>query len=189
MCVTLLYVLLHRELSYVLDLTPDRCNKIDERKSEGIEVSLGNWNRDGNWIPLAYHDRFSTNDHTIRIRDYDVPYYNDSGVQTFKISVCGDDYLRDGLQIRWLQQVTLTNKTNKKRERDVVTLNNVSISLIVNETSISLLEDGFDQGNLRYFNLKCIRFLYTRTAQQIGIKRSEMVAYLLSVLLALRITR
>ncbi len=43
--------------------------------------------------------------HTIRIRDYDVPYYNCSGVQSFKISVCGDDYLRDGLQIRWLQYV------------------------------------------------------------------------------------
>ncbi len=154
MCVTLLYVLLHRELSYVLDLTPDGCDKIDANKSEGIEVSLGNWNRDGNWIPLAYHDRFSTDDHTIRIRDYDVPYYNDSGVQSFKMSVCGDDYiyLKDGLQIRWLQQVIL--KTNMKR--DVVTLNNVSISLIVNETSISLLEDGFDQGNLRYFELSSI---------------------------------
>ncbi len=34
-----------------------------------------------------------------------------------------------------------------------MTLDNVSISLIVNETSISLLEDGFDQGNLRYFEL------------------------------------
>ncbi len=146
------FTALHRELSYVLDLTPDGCDKIDAKKSEGIEVSLGNWNGDGNWIPLAYHDRFSTNDHTIRIRDYDVPYYYHSGVQSFKISVCGDDYLRDGLQIRWLQQVIL----NTDKKRDVVTLNNVSISLIVNETSISLLEDEFDQGNLRYFELSSV---------------------------------
>ncbi|XP_064406828.1 uncharacterized protein LOC135351685 isoform X5 [Halichondria panicea] len=132
------------ELSYVLDLTPDGCDPIDNN-NEGIEVSLGNWDRDGTWIPLAYHNiLFTNNPSKIRIRDYDVPYYNCSGVQSFRISVCGDDYLRDGLQIRWLQYVNL--KTDKKR--DVVTLDNVSISLIVNETSISLLEDGFDEGNL-----------------------------------------
>ncbi len=135
----------YRELSYVLDFAPDGCDKIDVvNDNEGIEVSLGNWDRDGTWIPLVYHNRLPTNDPTIRIRDYDVPYYNCSGVQSFRISVCGDDYLRDGLQIRWLQYVSFTHD----RKRDVVTLDNVSISLIVNEISISLLEDGFD-GNLR----------------------------------------
>ncbi len=142
-------LLLHRELSYVLDLAPDDCDKIKKNKKEGIEVSLGNWDRDGTWIPLVYHDR-STNDHTIRIRDYDVPSYTFTGVESFRISVCGDDYLRDGLQIRWLQYVNLKNKGDKK---DVVTLDNVSINLIMNETSISLLEDGFDEGHLRYFEL------------------------------------
>ncbi len=139
----------------MLDLTPDDCDKID-RHNEGIEVSLGNWDRDGDWIPLAYHDhQLYTNNPSFRIRDYDVPYYNCSEVESFKISVCGDDYLRDGLQIRWLQYVYL--KTGVKR--DTVTLDNVSISLIVNETSISLLEDGFDQGYLRYFAIfECIRF-------------------------------
>ena len=129
----------------MLDLAPDGCDKIDVI-NEGIEVSLGNWNRDGTWIPLVYHTTLPTNDPTIRIRDYDVPYYTCSGVQSFRISVCGDDYLRDGLQIRWLQQVFLYTGI----KRDVVTLDNVSISLIVNETSISLLEDGFDEGYLRY---------------------------------------
>ena len=135
----------------MLDLAPDGCDKIDVI-NEGIEVSLGNWDRDGDWIPLAYHTRLSTNDPPLQVRDYDVPYYNCSGVHSFKISVCGDDYLRDGLQIRWLQQVNLVPNTL----RDVVTLDNVSISLIVNETSISLLKDGFDQGNLRYFELSSI---------------------------------
>ncbi len=125
----------------MLDLTPDGCDEI-ESSNEGIEVSLGNWDRDGDWIPLVYHNILPTNGPTIRIRDYEVPYYNCSGVQSFKISVCGDDYLRDGLQIRWLQQVFLYTGI----KRDVVTLDNVSISLIVNETSISLLEDG----HLRY---------------------------------------
>ncbi len=134
----------------MLDFAPYSCDKI-KKVEEGIEVSLGNWNRDGNWIPLAYHNRVSTNNPTFRIRDYDVPYYNDGEVQSFKMSVCGDDYLRDGLQIRWLQYVILKNK-----DVDVVTLDNVSIILIVNETSISLLEDGFDQGNLRYFKLSSI---------------------------------
>ncbi len=149
------YVLLHRELSYVLDFTPNGCDKINKNKKEGIEVSLGNWDRDGTWIPLVYHDR-STNDHsTIRIRDYDVPYNTSTGVQSFRINVCGDDYLRDGLQIRWLQYVSF----NHDMKRDVVTLDNVFISLIVNETITSLLEDGFDQGYLRYFAIfKCIRF-------------------------------
>ncbi len=132
----------------MLDLTPDGCNRVNT-KNEGIEVSLGNWNRDGTWIPLVYHNKL--NGRTVqKIRDYDVPYYNCSQVQSFRISVCGDDYLRDGLQIRWLQQVTFST-TDKKR--DVITLDNVSISLIVNEISISLMEEGFDQGNLRYFEL------------------------------------
>ncbi len=148
MCDFTIYMLSYRELSYVLTLNSG-CDMI-ERSNEGIEVSLGNWNRDGNWIPLAYHDhKLYTNNPTVRIRDYDVHYYNDSGSQTFKISVCGDDYLRDGLQIRWLQYVFLLADEMKG---DVVTLDNVSISLIVsNETIISLLEDRFDQGNLRYF--------------------------------------
>ncbi len=129
----------------MLDLAPVGCNRVNNN-NEGIEVSLGNWDRDGTWIPLVYHTRLPTNDPTIRIRDYDVPYYSCSGVQSFRISVCGDNYLGDGLQIRWLQQIS--SFTDKKR--DVVTLDNVSISLIVNETSISLLENGFDEGYLRY---------------------------------------
>ena len=139
----------------MLDLAPVGCDEIEDN-NEGIEVSLGNWDRDGDWIPLAYHDhQLYTNNPTFRIRDYDVPYYNSTEVQSFKISVCGDDYLRDGLQIRWLQQVNFY--TNFKRDK--VTLDNVSISLVVNEISISLLEDGFDQGYLRYFAIfECIRF-------------------------------
>ncbi len=171
----------------MLDLAPDGCNRANTKK-EGIEVSLGNWDRDGDWIPLVYHNNIilPTNDLPLQVRNYDVPYYTCSGVQSFRISVCGDDYLRDGLQIRWLQQVTFST-TDKKR--DVMTLDNVSISLIVNETSISLLEDGFDQGNLRYFELMYLRFLYTDTAQKIGIKISEMVVYLLTALVILMITR
>ncbi len=130
----------------MVDLAPYGCDKIDST-SEGVEVSLSNWDRDGTWIILVYHTRLSNNGSKIqKIRDYDDVSYNCSGVQSFKISVCGDDYLRDGLQIRWLQQVSF----NQGIKRDVVTLDNVSISLIVsNETSIILLEDRFDQGNLR----------------------------------------
>ncbi len=40
----------------MLDLAPDDCDKIKKNKKEGIEVSLGNWDRDGTWIPLVYHD-------------------------------------------------------------------------------------------------------------------------------------
>ncbi len=79
----------------MLDLAPDGCDKIDNNNNEGIEVSLGNWDRDGDWIPLVYHNRFSNNNRTIRIRDYDVPYNTSTGVQSFRISVCGDDYIRD----------------------------------------------------------------------------------------------
>ncbi len=138
----------------MLDFTPNGCDKINMNKKEGIEVSLGNWDRDGTWIPLVYHDRSTNNPSTIQIRDYDVPYNTSPGVQSFRISVCGDDYLRDGLQIRWLQYVFFKHD----RKRDVVILDNVSISLIVNETSISLLEDGFDQGNLRYLTKLFIKF-------------------------------
>ncbi len=103
----------------MLDLAPVGCDKIDVN-NEGIEVSLGNWDRDGHWIPLVYYARLPTNDpYMIRIRDYDVPYNTFTGVQSFKISVCGDDYLRDGLQIRWLQHVFLYPGVVK---RDVVTL-------------------------------------------------------------------
>ncbi len=110
-------------------------------------MSLGNWDNDGDWVPLAYHTPILRNDNgnCQKIRGYDVPYYTESGL--FSVSVCGERFLRDGFQIRWLQQVVFTNNSGMHVLRDLITLDNVSVTVYANQTAAkTILNEGFDEG-------------------------------------------
>ena len=98
-------------------------------------MSVGNWQRNGHWIPLQFiipNDQecansppVGTKNHekqTVEIRGYTVPY-STSGRSVF---VCGG-LLRDGLQIRWLQTTAIHKHLLKS---DFWTLENVSIRLL-----------------------------------------------------------
>ena len=108
-------------------------------------MSVGNWNRDGNWIPLHYFanseilpinstikiGRVNRRNFTVEIRGYTVPYTIQNATSlSFNLSVCGG-ILRDGLQIRWLQSTVVQNNGS----RDLFLLGNVSVHLVCSEGS------------------------------------------------------
>ncbi len=121
-------------------------------------MSLGNWDNDGEWVPLMYH---RTNKNKIcdseEIRGYAVPCYTESGL--YSVSVCGDRFLRDGFQVRWLQQTNFftNNGTYGNVLRDIVTLDNVSVTVYANQTTTIILNEGFDEGpNISRYIRACI---------------------------------
>ena len=105
-----------------------------------MEVSVGNWERDGHWILVHY---FASNTilgfdgrpvgpvnidkQTVQIRGYTVPYTIPSNNKKINASVqvCGGP-VRDSLQIRWLQSARLFNDAIK----DLISLERISIRLL-----------------------------------------------------------
>ena len=123
---------------------------------------MGNWEKDGYWIPLRYY--YSDGTGTIRrnkiyignfdltrlnqqplslsLRGFDVPVkrINETNVS---LEICNQEYLKHGyIQFRWLQ--TSTSRVNKDPPVDVWALDNVTIRLVSNESSEILLMDNFD---------------------------------------------
>ena len=151
---------LYRQLSFVLDL---QCSRISNRDPlgldtfyEGIEVSMGNWDRDSHWIPLHFFSAGNNNDpyripfgpinitdSTVVIRGYDVPYTFRNSNQPLSVnwSVCGEMFVRDGLQFRWLQTAAVDQQ---QITRDCVTMDDLSISLAhKDQTKVSLVSEDF----------------------------------------------
>ena len=128
-------IYIHREISFELNLR--NCDPLDNF-DEGVELSVSNLARDGHWIPLHYFvgnegshpeslpaGQVNRGEYTIKIRGYTVPYKVQSSSQEkldMSVHVCRD-VLREGLQIRWLQNTRMINN----RLRDLVTLDNASI--------------------------------------------------------------
>ena len=122
---------------------------------------MGNWDRDSHWIPLHFfpaennRDQFrvpfgpiNITDSTVVIRGYDVPYtfQNSNQPLSVKWSVCGEMFVRDGLQFRWLQTTSVDQRVNI---RDCVTIDDLSISLAhKDQTKVSLVSEDFGDGTL-----------------------------------------
>ena len=153
---------LYRQLSFILDLQCSRISNRDplENYYEGIEVSMGNWDRDSHWIPLHFfagnYDHstrvsfgpININDSTVVIRGYDVPYTFQNSNQPLSVnwSVCGEMFIRDGLQFRWLQTTSINQRVII---RDCVTIDDLSISLAhKDQTTVSLVSEDFKNGTL-----------------------------------------
>ena len=120
---------------------------------------MGNWEKDGYWIPLGYYyydnkrqdkikiGKFSSNsdEEFLSLRGFDVPAKNFYGNKNVSVSVeiCNQKYLKHGhIQFRWLQ--TSTNIVTKDPPVDVWALDNVTIRLLSNESWKILLMDNFD---------------------------------------------
>ena len=104
---------------------------------------MGNWNSNSHWIPLHYianneetdqtqminFGLLNSTENTVDIRGYTVPYsvqsVSDESLSV-NLSVCGGRFLRDGLQIRWLQTIKI--KSTRTLVGDVLTLKNVVIT-------------------------------------------------------------
>ncbi len=126
-----------------MNLNPGDC---ESRKSfdEGVEISVGNLDNDGQWIPLLYVTQdlierskaiqdinivpmdFNISSY-ISIRGYNVPILQQTGNSTsyINISVCGDDILRNGVQFRWLQTTSLFVQPTQYEVRDAWTMRDV----------------------------------------------------------------
>ena len=141
----------HREISFELNVKPIDCSP--RGFDEGVEISVGGWENNGQWIPLMYvantidriPDRLNINigainGSTVKIRGYDVPYHLRSEPEEifFNLTVCGAAVLRNGIRIRWLQTGAMY-LSEESYLRDVVTLNNVfQNSILLNSTNFTL---------------------------------------------------
>ena len=150
---------LFSELKFILNLIPGVCHSA-KRFDEGVVVAMGNWNNDGQWIPLRYYapdPRISTQDISIGelnsgnvnfIRGYSVPYTIQSVSNSIETSlwICDQDLVRrDNVQFRWLQ----TTLFYGMKPKDTWTLDDVSIILHFNDShSQILLEDDFNYQNM-----------------------------------------
>ena len=108
-------------------------------------MSVGNWDEDGDWIPLHYYTNSYNNDSvrinfgeqnftskTVKIRGYTVPYVvqNDDMHLSARLTVCGEEMLRDGVQIRWLQTTRIFDIAPYNSPVDSLALDNISISVV-----------------------------------------------------------
>ncbi len=141
----------HRDISFELNVKVLDCSPIGF--DEGVEISVGGWENNGQWIPLMYvantihriQDRHNINigainGSTVKIRGYDVPYHLQSEPEEIfiNLTVCGAAVLRNGIRIRWLQTGALY-LSEESYLRDVVTLNNVfQNSILLNNTHFTL---------------------------------------------------
>ena len=103
-------------------------------------MSVGNWDNNGQWIPLMYftnslnrsaHDIKvgEINGTKVKIRGYTVPFLvqNTTNPLRVNLTVCGESVVRRGLQIRWLQTTSLYVATSYE-VKDAWTLNAVYTS-------------------------------------------------------------
>ena len=151
-----------------MDLCCTDCKNINNFY-EGVEVSVGNWDRDGQWIPLHYFTReekgsenspnfgpINKNDSTVSIRGYTVPYTL-MEYSVANLNVCGEKVLRDGLQFRWMQNSVFKRTGDPYQPKDELTMDNLSISLrYKSQTKKYLVNEEFNSSNVeRYvlFNL------------------------------------
>ena len=148
----------------MLGLILENCEGIDNL-DEGVEVAMGNWENDGQWIPLAFYAPNSTrskkgisvgktdlnetncSNGTVNIRGYQVPLFlmGQQGPFPVSLSVCDKEFVsRDGLQFRWLQTAYF-HQDSSLGQKDVWTLDDVSVTLHVNNTySQTVLTDNFN---------------------------------------------
>ncbi len=113
---------------------------------EGVEVSIGNWDKNGKWIPLVYHSTNSNGIVSHMIRGHIVPVHMKSGI--FNVTVCGQS-IKNGFQIRWLQDIRIFNASDAMSK--IATLDAIRANLYINQTKISLLPE-----NDCFYNLRCV---------------------------------
>ena len=120
-------------------LSRNECNK-PESRDEGVELAVGNWEKDGYWIPLRYYypntihqkkikiGEFSccSDEESLSLRGFDVPAKRVNETKNVSLEICNQEYLKHGyIQFRWLQ--TSTNNASKDPPVDVWALDNVTI--------------------------------------------------------------
>ena len=125
-----------------LDSQGDDCRG-PKRFEEGVELAVSNPNNNpGEWIPLFYFAPVKSSDTNpknnisiyvitssestdVNLRGYHTKY-NVSRNHEASVSLCGPQYVTDGIQLRWLQTTSLFTQTG--RQPDLWILDNVSVT-------------------------------------------------------------
>lgn len=142
--------------------SPAACEEIDDFR-EGVELSFRSLTEEGHgeWIPLMYIANLSrttqpfvelpseniagdSNSGDFTLRGYNVPYVIQNGdYYTYNISICGNDIFQHQLQFRWLHSSYQVGDFI----RDVVLLDNITVSVQNSTHYTVLLQDCFDGQN------------------------------------------
>ena len=137
----------------------DGCNNSVDNFDEGVELSVKSCKGD-HWIPLVFYiartlrttrpiSVGAENNSILSLRGYFVPIelINSSTTRDFRtVLICGNDFLKGGVQFRWLQTVRVGGQLLKKK--DVWSLDNVTVGVHINRThERQVLSEDFDEEN------------------------------------------
>ena len=130
---------------------------------EGIELAVRSSTTDS-WVPLMFYGLDSETDRTkhlvaaglglvdsnvsmVTLRGYSVPIRlltSTAAAQNIAaVQVCGREFLESGVQFRWLQTVRV-----KEPERDMWTLDNVTVAVNYNGSMRQVLFEDFETDSL-----------------------------------------
>lgn len=138
----------------------DECD-IPDGRDKGVEVSIGNWNREGFWIPLAFYyasirknnqdiihiGDFSDNNELVKIRGYIVGAKLIASSTSETLEICDPSFVSHGVQLRWL--MTSIHPKSNDPPADVWALDNVDMVYVEGNTSQVLIHDTFESQEIK----------------------------------------
>ena len=149
--------LICRTISFLLEFFDSSHCDVPDSADKGVEFSVGNWNNDGFWLPLAYYHTALSRREEIRvgefmevnaqsfvhIRGYDVPANQVERSINVTLELCDPNiFRREDVQFRWLG--TSRHPVSNTPPVDVWALDHVSIRIEAPKGSRTLVPDNFD---------------------------------------------
>ena len=156
-CVNIIQLYCCRNITFQLNLENDSCDSIDFF-DEGVEFSI-QINSKGAWIPIILasknvtkKDRFAIGEHideyNVVIRGFGVESKLAINKSYYSVQVCDFTVPVNSIQFRWLQTSRIGNSSTAK-VNDPWALDNVHVSHHNNNVSVTLLQDLFDDPDLK----------------------------------------
>ena len=121
---------------------------------EGVEFSI-RINSERVWIPITFITRDEinlnsqipiANEDYVEIREYHVKHITFTNIVYHSVQVCDFSFPVNSTQFRWLQTSRISKNPVLK---DTWTLDNVHISVDDGSTSVDLLQDSFNEPELK----------------------------------------
>ena len=138
------------------ELAKGTCDTIDIIR-EGVEFSI-RMNSEGVWIPITFITPekialrsqipivYCVNEDDVEIREYHVKRITFTNIVYHSVQMCDFSFPMNSTQFRWLQTSQIPNM---HKVRDAWTLDNVHISVYDGSTSVDLLQDSFNEPELK----------------------------------------
>ena len=149
-------IFFYSDINFQLNLSPGSCDSIDTF-NEGVEFSI-QMNSKGVWIPITLVIRSDLSNRSnedsigyhenqnVVIRDYHVQ--TNLAIGSYSVQVCNFADSVNDVKFRWLQ-TSFVGTSGSSNLKDLWSLDNVEIVYNSNGISISLLQDSFDDFELK----------------------------------------